>query len=450
MTVAEAQDLYLTQFDRLTESRGKADPAWLRDLRAGAIGRFKTQRFPSTRDEEFKFTPVSAIADRAFTPTFESAPKLDASAITSLRDSFEIRGLTASELVFINGSYSEALSHVAALPAGVRVSSLAALLATEPALLAPYLSRAIKFETQGFTALNTAFVSDGAVIVLPDNAVVEQPIHIVFATQPGSAATVAHPRTLVVAGRHSQARVIETFVGDGIYFTNAVTEFIGGENSHVEHCRVNRESFEAFHVSSTHVHLSRSAVFASHGITLGGALVRNDVNAVLDGEGIHATVNGLYLVDGQRLVDNHTTIDHAKPHCESHELFKGILDDRGRGVFNGKIFVREDAQKTDAKQTNQILLLSDDATINTKPQLEIWADDVKCTHGATIGQLSKDQLFYLRARGIGEDEARAMLVHAFASDMVERIGIEPLRDQLELFLLSRLPIEGTINAPAKG
>jgi Fe-S cluster assembly protein SufD len=442
MTVAEAQDLYQTQFERLAASRAKADPAWLRELRAGAISRFKTERFPTTRDEEFKFTPVGSVADRAFEPGFEFTPRLDAAAITAVRQSFEIPGLSASELVFVNGVFSETLSRLQPMPKGVRVTSLAALLAVEPELLAPWITRAIKFETQAFTALNTAFLADGAVIILPDNAVVEQPIHVVYATQPGATPTVSHPRTLVIAGRHSQARIIETFVGEGTYFTNAVTEFLGADGSHVDHYRVERESFEASHISSTHIRLSRAATFSSHGITLGGGLVRNDINAVLDGEGITCTVNGLYLVDGHRLVDNHTTIDHAKPHCESHELFKGILDDSGRGVFNGKIFVRQDAQKTDAKQTNQVLLLSDNATINTKPQLEIFADDVKCTHGATIGQLAEDQLFYLRARGIGIDEARAILVHAFASHIVERIDIEPLRDQLEQFLLSRLPMEG--------
>jgi Fe-S cluster assembly protein SufD len=441
MTVAEAQDLYQTQFDRFTGSRAKADPAWLRELRSGALTRFKTQRFPTTRDEEFKFTPVGAIAQGAFEPAADAAVTADASTVATLRESFEIPGLIASELVFVNGVFSEALSHLHALPKGVRVTSLAALLAVEPDLLASSITRAVKFEMQAFTALNTAFLADGAVIILPDNVRVEQPIHLVFATRPGAKPTVAHPRTLVIAGRHSHARIIETFVGDGAYFTNAVTEFLGADGSQIEHFRVGRESLEASHVSSTHIHLGRSATFASHSITLGGGLVRNDVNAVLDGEGISCTVNGLYLVDGQRLVDNHTTIDHAKAHCESHELYKGILDDSGRGVFNGKIFVREDAQKTDAKQTNQVLLLSDNATINTKPQLEIFADDVKCTHGATIGQLAKEQLFYLRARGIGENEARAMLVHAFASDMVQRIPLEPLRDQLELFLLSRLPLD---------
>lgn len=437
MEVAEAQDLYLTHFDRLERTRGQAEPAWLRTLRQDALARFRAQGFPTVRDEEFRFTPVSAAADRAFEPAFDSPTRALTDA--QIRPWFTVPGLTASELVFVNGRYSRELSSVRALPDGVRVTSLTAAVATEPALMQTHLARHVSMETQGFTALNTAFLQEGAVILLPDNAVVEEPIHLVFLTLPG-APIVTHPRTLIVAGRHSQAQIIETFAGEDVYFTNAVTEVVGAENSHLDHYRVQRESLEAAHIASLHVHLSRSATFTSHNIVLGGGLVRNDVNAHLDAEGIVCTLNGLYLVDGQRIVDNHTTIDHAKPHCESHELYKGILDNKGRGVFNGKIFVRPDAQKTNAKQTNQVLLLSDDATINTKPQLEIFADDVKCTHGATIGQLSAEQMFYLRARGIGTAEAQAILIHAFASDMVERMTLEPLREQLEQVLLSRLPI----------
>jgi Fe-S cluster assembly protein SufD len=451
MRVAEAQDLYLTQFDELTRAQAASDPAWLREQRRGAIARFRSQGFPTTRDEEFRATPVAAIADRAFEPTFDGAGSAAGAgahvAVTSLsasvREQFTIPELTtAADLIFVNGRFAPELSSARPLPKGVRVTSLAAALTIEPTLVEPYLSRTIKFETQGFTALNTAFVQDGAVVFLPDNAVLTEPIHLVFVSQPEPGKPfVSHPRTLIVAGRNSQGRVIESFVGTQVYFTNAVTEIVGGENSHLDHYRVQRESLDAYHVSSTHLQLARSATLTSHSLALGGQLVRNDVNAVLDAEGIVCTLNGLYLVDGRRLVDNHTTIDHAKPHCESHELYKGVIDDHGRGVFNGKILVRQDAQKTDAKQTNQVLLLSEDATINTKPQLEIFADDVKCTHGATVGQLAEEQMFYLRARGIGLNEAQAMLIHAFASDIVERIEIEPLRDQLEQYLLSRLPIE---------
>jgi Fe-S cluster assembly protein SufD len=444
MRVAEASDLYLTQFDGLTQSREGAQPAWLRDVRRQAIARFRSEGFPTVRDEEFRTTPVNVIADAAFEPAF-AAPPIAAGATlpASVHEQFTIPGLTtAAEVVFVNGHYAAHLSSIpASLPGGITIASLADVLATNPSLVEPYLNRVISFPTQGFTALNTAFIQDGAVVILPDNAVLEAPVHLVFVSLGSGRPFVAHPRTLIVAGRHSQGRVIESFVGTQGYFTNNVTEIVGAENSRLDHYRVQRESLDAFHVSSLHVRLGRTAVFTSHNLVLGGALVRNDVNATLDAEGIVCTLNGLYLVDGKRLIDNHTTIDHAKPHCESHELYKGVLDDQGRGVFNGKIFVREDAQKTDAKQTNQVLLLSEDAQINTKPQLEIFADDVKCTHGATIGQLAVEQMFYLRARGIGKAEAEAMLIHAFASEVVERIDLEPLRDQLEQFLLARLPIE---------
>jgi Fe-S cluster assembly protein SufD len=440
MEVAEAQDLYLNHFDRLERIR-QSDPSWLRELRRASLARFRAQQFPTTRDEDFRSTPVALASERTYEPAFDG---LDPHVSSEVRALATVPGLTASELVFVNGRYSHELSNLRALPDGVRVTSLAAALVSDGALLQKHLHQHINFETQGFTALNAAFLSDGAIIYLPDNAVVEEPIHLVFLSQPSASAPggpfVAHPRTLVVAGRHAQAQIIETFAGRDAYFTNATTEIVCGEGSHIKHYRVQRESLQAAHIAGLHVDLARTATFTSHSIVLGGALVRNDVNAKLDAEGIVCTLNGLYIVDGKRIVDNHTAIDHAKPHCESHELYKGILDDQGRGVFNGKIFVRQDAQKTDAKQTNQVLLLSDDATINTKPQLEIFADDVKCTHGATIGQLSKEQLFYLRARGIGADQAQAILVHAFAGELVERIDIAPLRDQLEEMLLSRLPI----------
>jgi Fe-S cluster assembly protein SufD len=442
MRVAEAQDLYLTQFDGLTQAQeaGSAPPpAWVRDMRRHAFAHFTSQGFPTTRDEEFRATPVNAIADTAFepAPATPAAPTLPA----SVREQFTIPGLeTAAELIFLNGRFAPGLSTIGTLPQGVRVANLASVLANEPALVEPYLNKVIAFPTQGFTPLNTAFIEDGAVVILSDNAILEQPVHLVYVSLGGTQPFVAHPRTLVVAGRNSQGKVIESFVGTHAYFTNTVAEIVGADNSHLDHYRVQRESLDAYHVSSLHVRLARSAVFTSHNLALGGKLVRNDVNATLNDQGIVCTLNGLYLVDGKRLIDNHTTIDHAQPHCESHELYKGVLDDQGRGVFNGKIFVREDAQKTDAKQTNKVLLLSEDATINTKPQLEIFADDVKCTHGATVGQLAPEQLFYLRARGIGAAEAQAMLIHAFASDIVERIDLEPLRDQLEQYLLSRLPI----------
>jgi len=261
--------------------------------------------------------------------------------------------------------------------------------------------------------------------------VLETPIHVIFLSGADGSTVMAHPRTLVVTGAGADARIVESYVGvqGEKYFTNAVTEIFVGENAGVDHYRVQEESAEAFHIGSLHAHTSRSSRFASHSFTLGGKLVRNDAVAILDGEGGDCTMNGLYLADRDRLVDNHTTIDHAKPHCGSHEVYKGILGGASRAVFNGKIIVRQDAQKTDAKQTNRALLLTDGATINTKPQLEIFADDVKCTHGAAIGQLDEDAMFYLRARGIGLLEARNLLIHAFAGEVLDGITLPAVRNE---------------------
>ena len=257
---------------------------------------------------------------------------------------------------------------------------------------------------------------------------------------------MSHPRNLIVAEANSQVSIVESYFGlnDETYFTNAVTEIVVNDNAIVDHYKLQRESMHAFHFSTLQVQQSRSSSFSTHSIALGGALVRNDVNTVLNGEGAEATLDGLYVVSGQQHVDNHTRIEHAKPHCSSRELYKGILDQKARAVFNGRIIVRPDAQKTDSKQTNKNLLLSEEALANTNPQLEIYADDVKCTHGATIGQLSADALFYMRARGIGLDTARNLLTYAFANEITNRIKIEPLRAELEMLLFSRLPTDEKI------
>jgi Fe-S cluster assembly protein SufD len=267
---------------------------------------------------------------------------------------------------------------------------------------------------------------------------VSQPIQLLFITTADGDPTVTHPRTLILADAHSQAKIAQCYVGlgdDEVYFTNAVTEIVLAPGAVIDHYKVQRESKRAFHIETLQVHQDRTSNFSSHAITFGGGLVRNEVNVVLDAEGCECTLNGLYQADGRQHIDNHTFIDHAKPNCASHELYKGILDGKAHGVFNGKIYVRQDAQKTDAKQTNQTLLLSDDATINTKPQLEIFADDVKCTHGATVGQLSAEALFYFRSRGVGLEEARRILTFAFANDVLRRVQVEPLRHQLEGALL---------------
>jgi Fe-S cluster assembly protein SufD len=438
MTVATAQDQYLARFEDALARRAGAEPAWLTSTRRAAIDRFAALGFPTTRDEDWRFTNVAPIAEASFAPGPATAPPAGIDAIAP----FVPKALSCTRLVFVNGRYSPALSVAHAMPRGTHVTTLPAALASDPGLVDPYFTRCASHERHAFTALNTALSEDGAFVYVPADTIVPEPVHLIYLSTTATP-IVTHPRTLVVVGDNSRLQLIETYGGAAgdFYFTNAVTEIVGGEHSRVEHYRVQRESFASYHVSDTHVYLERSAVFAQQLVTLGGALVRNDVTANLDAEHIECTLNGLYLGHGRRLIGNQTSIVHAKPNCASHELYKGMLDDHARGSFTGKIFVRPDAQKTDAKQTNQVLLLSDDATVNTKPQLEIFADDVKCTHGATVGQLDEESLFYLRARGIGREQARAILVHAFASDIIDRVAIEPLRAALEAALLAQLPKE---------
>jgi Fe-S cluster assembly protein SufD len=409
-------------------------PRWLQDLRERGAVRFSALGFPTVREEEWRFTNVAPIAASTFSP-----PDGSTTVTAAQLDGF-LYSDAPYRVVVVDGRCVPELSRVAGLPAGVRAGSLRAAISGELAgagdIVQRYLGQLADVQTRPFEALNTAHVSDGAYIHIPDGTIVERPLQVLFVSTSG---TISHPRLLVVAGDRSEARIVETYVGSqATYFANAVTEIFVGGSAVLDHYKVQEEGMEAFHVAGMHVHASRSANFSSHSFSLGGRLVRNDVIAILDGEGAECTLNGLYLADGERLIDNHTTIDHARPHCPSHEVYKGILGGRARAVFNGKIIVRPDAQKTDAKQTNRALLLSDNATINTKPQLEIFADDVKCTHGAAIGQLDEDAIFYLRARGLTYLEARDMLVHAFAGEILERVRIEPLKHALERELYAQL------------
>jgi Fe-S cluster assembly protein SufD len=421
-----------------TTHRPAGGPRWLQDLRDRAAARFTALGFPTVRDEEWRFTSVAPIANGEFAPADGAAAFAPSRLDTNL--------FTASphRLVVVNGRYSETLSRADGLPKGVRLGSLAAAiegqLEVDRDIVQRYFGQLADFGSRAFVALNTAHAADGAYVYIPEGLVLENPIHVIFvSTGAGASATVNHPRLLVVAGARSQARIVETYAGaDDVYFVNAVTEVFAGENAVLDHYKVIEDSLAGYHVASMHVHASRAANVSSHSFTLGGKLVRNDVVAILDGEGAECTLNGLYLADGERLVDNHTTIDHAKPHCPSHEIYKGILGGKARAVFNGKIIVRPDAQKTDAKQTNRALLLSDSASINTKPQLEIFADDVKCTHGAAIGQLDEEAIFYLRARGLTYAEARDLLIHAFAGEILDRVQIPALKSALEGELYAQL------------
>jgi Fe-S cluster assembly protein SufD len=428
--VAERLQPWLAALDE----RPRGGSRWLQDLRDHAASRFVELGFPSVRDEEWRFTNVTPIA----ATEFRVAPplKLDAKALESF-----LYADAPFRLVVVNGRVSPELSRTAGLPTGLKFGSLATAATEQADIVGRYLGQLADTNVRAFAALNTAFTHDGAFVYVPDGLVCEQPLQILFiSVSDGPVASISHPRTLIVAGDRSQLQIVETYVSaEGQkHFTNAVTEVVAGEDAVLDHYKVEEESVDAFHIASMHIHAARSSNVSTHAFTLGGRIVRNDIVAVLDGEGAECTLNGLYLADGERLVDTHTTIDHAKPHCPSHEIYKGILGGRARAVFNGKIIVRIDAQKTDAKQTNRALLLSDHATINTKPQLEIFADDVKCTHGAAIGQLDDDAIFYLRARGLTYLEARDMLIHAFAGEILERVKIEPLRRALEDELYAQL------------
>jgi Fe-S cluster assembly protein SufD len=432
----------LKSFETFEKSVGSSDKPFLRRLRNAAIARFDELAFPGQKDEEWRFTPLQTLYQQRFT----LASQAGTPPINERHIPFSPPG--SIRLTFVDGRFEAALSHIPRLPAGSTLLSLAQALEKENGLVESALGRYVSIESNVFAALNTAFIQDGFVLDLPADCRLESPIHLQFLQTGGG--LMSFPRLLVLAGRHSQATLLETYSTLAKPNANspgqdsasdlqaAVSEFLLDEEAKIDHYRINDVSPTSFHFATQHVEQKRGSSFRSHAITLGGGLVRNDLYSILAAEGCECTLNGLYTVDGTRMVDNHTTIDHAKPHCNSHELYKGIISDKGKGVFNGKIFVRQDAQKTDAKQTNQTLLLSPDATIDTKPQLEIFADDVKCTHGATVGQLDEEMLYYLRTRGIGKDQAQSMLQFAFANDILERIEVVPLREMLERRFLSPL------------
>jgi Fe-S cluster assembly protein SufD len=430
--VAERHETYLTAFESFTKGRGTSAPAWVQERRTKASEVFAKSGFPTTRMEEWRFTNVAPIAETEFVLA-DGAP----SHADKLVDDVAVPN--SLRLVIVNGEFVAALSDLSHLPKGVRIASLRDGARDETDGLRQHLATTFNIDTHPFAALNTAFLDDGVLVAVAKGAAVETPIHIIVITG-GDQPVVAHPRALVIAGSGSQVRIAQTFIGapDTVYFTNSVTEVVVEDGANVEFYSDQRESQKAFHVANLQAHVSARGVFASHAFSTGSRLMRHDIGIGLKGEGGDCTMNGVYLVDGDRLMDTHTSLDHAVPHCTSHELYKGILAGKGKGVFNGRIIVRQDAQKTDAKQTNRALLLSDDATINSNPQLEIFADDVKCTHGAAVGQLDDEAMFYLRARGLTEIEARDMLLHAFAGEVIQGLQIPELREQIESTLFDAL------------
>ena len=434
-TTTDTQAWYASQFELLERALNGEAASPLHRLRREAIDRFQAAGFPTTRNEEWRFTNVAPIAKLAMRPVIvPSAGALPADVVSQIAQP----GQRGPRLVFVNGHYAPEYSHAGSLPAGVRVESLAAALKRDQAV--DLLSRRIGPEDDAFTSLNTAFLKDGAFVYLPDGAALEDPVHLIFVSGHETPPFLSSPRNVIVAGARTRFSIVERYVGltADDHLTNAVTDFIVGDDADAEHDSLQEEGSKAFHVGSTRIALGRNTRFTSNAVSFGGLLVRNNVTALFTGEGSECTLNGLMLATARQHMDTHTTIDHARAHCASHELYKAILGGHARGVFNGKIFVRKDAQKTDAKQTNKTLLLSDDATINTKPQLEIFADDVKCTHGATVGQLDEEQVFYLRTRGIDLASARDLLTHAFASDVIRRVRDDNTRDQLAGLLRARL------------
>jgi len=435
---------YLAGFEAFTSNGGKDAPQWARSLRLSAITRFEELGFPTTKNEDWHFTSVSPIAEREFEPlvgrgVVTGVSRADLAPFTFGGDDWHT-------LVFLNGRFNAALSGTTSLPDGVSVMPIARAYDELPLLLEQHLGRIASIDAHTFTALNTAFINDGAVVHVSKDVAVEKPIHLLFVSDAGATNGVAQPRNLIVLDRFAKATVMESYAAlpgaKGEYFTNAVTEAVLADGATLTHLKLQRESELAYHVGTFDVRQGRDSHLVSFSFAIGGALSRTNVYTELRGEGCGATLNGLYLGDGTQHIDHQTRIEHVEPNCYSRELYKGILDGSAHGVFNGKVFVHPAAQKTDGKQTNNTLLLSEKAQIDTKPQLEIFADDVKCTHGATVGRLDETALFYMKSRGVNARTARELLTYAFAADVLETIELQAVKEGLETAVLQRYTTEG--------
>jgi Fe-S cluster assembly protein SufD len=426
MTVAHI-DSWLENYTEFEKRAAGRTLTWLHRLREDAFARFCDVGFPTTRDEDWRFTNVSAIARTMFRPA--GAARLSAGDTAAWR----VDDMAAT-LVFVNGRFDAELSQLDNLPKGVTVASLRERIVSHPEEVEKHLGRYADTQRDPFCALNTAFIGDGAYVHVARGVVVEAPVYLLYLSTKEDAPTMTHPRNLIVAEDEAQLAVIEDYAsvgGESVVLSNAVTELVAGESTVAQHYLIEREHLKAFNVQTLRIQQGRSANVASHSVLLGGGLVRNNVHPVLAGEGGECLINGLFLGTGTQHLDNYMHVEHAAPHCGSRQFYNGILDGQAHGVFHGRIVVHKAAQKTDAKQTNRNLLLSDDAQIDTKPQLEIYADDVKCTHGATIGQIEENALFYLRSRGLSEADARKLLLMAFAEECVERMHSSVAREYMQ-------------------
>jgi Fe-S cluster assembly protein SufD len=414
-----------------------AQPKWLAPLRKAGIASFTDQGFPTLHDEDWRFTSVSPIAKLPFQLAQEVAVN---GAENKLIAESAFTKLPGHRLVFVNGFFSAKLSSIKPVADGVRIENLSAVFAKDSALIEKHLGKCARTANNTFAALNQALFTDGAFIFVPQGVEVAEPVQLIYISSAKNSGETILPRNLVVAEANSKLTVVESYISTGnvAYFTNVVTEILAGDNATVEHVKLQDEAAEAFHIATIAGEFGRASNVTVHSFALGAKLSRNNIRTKLAGEGLECILNGLYLTRNEQLADHHMIVEHAQPHCASHEYFNGILDDKSKGVFHGRIYVHPVAQKTDAKQTNKNLLLSDDATADTKPQLEIYADDVKCTHGATIGQLNDESIFYLRSRGIDTPTAKRMLIHAFAGEIIARVKCEPVRAELDKIVWDRL------------
>lgn len=428
---------YQNQHSAIKAQLPGQDIDWLAASRDAALNIFTEQGFPTTRIEDWKYTNVRPIEKRTFTLAGEADHTIDASALSE----HFCKDMACHLIVFVDGRYSEPLSDLGRLPAGLSVKDIAAALHDDSDNIQNYLGKLADPNKSGFAAMNMAFMSDGAVINIANNAVIELPIHLMFLSSGKTEELTSQSRILIMAGANSQAKIIESYsaLQDSVYFNNITTEVKVGQNAHLEHYKVQQESTRAFHVATLQIDQDRDSTFSSYAVSLGGQLARNDINAYMGDEGASCNMYGLYVTGGRQHTDFHTRVDHAKPHCSSNECYRGILDGHSRAVFNGQVHVHPDAQKSAAEQENKNLLLSDHAEVDTKPQLEIYADDVTASHGATVGQLDENMMFYLRSRGIDYNAAHALLVYGFAHDIIERMTLAPLQKYLESVLLSRIP-----------
>jgi Fe-S cluster assembly protein SufD len=436
MTQAPARyDRYLTDFEAF-ERETSSQPEWLRDLRLHSMAHFRSVGLPTARkgNEPWKYTNLAPIADKEFALGLQPSRALTSQEIAAVAPWCTVW----KELVFVNGRYSAELS--SGDFDGVTALSLEQALTTHGGVIQKHLGQLAPYHYDGFTALNTAFLRDGAFVLVPDEAEIPVHLHVLFVTTQADAPVASHPRTLIVAGRQSKLTMVESYVSvdGGSYFNNAVTEIVLEEGAQLEHHRVLLDR-DAYHVGLTRVRQGRDSRFSSMAFSTGPALARHDLNVLLDDTGAECYLRGLYVTAGDQHIDNYLSIDHAQPHCTSRLYYKGILDDRSRAVFGGTVLVRKGAVKTDAHQEDKNLVLSNEAEVDSKPALEIYADDVKCGHGATAGAIAEDALFYMRSRGLDEETAEIFLIKGFAAEILDQVTMEPLHAYLSERTTQALP-----------